>query len=74
MNRVGRLLHIAVKESRLVVGLMSGMFLGPLMLRMLGDPELERHWDEVPDLLTDIILDGLQPVTQKPGGHDDSSN
>ena len=24
MNRVGRLLHIAVKESRLVVGLMSG--------------------------------------------------
>ncbi len=24
MNRVGRLLHIAIKESRLVVGLMSG--------------------------------------------------
>src|SRR5215813_658521 len=61
-------------DAKLTLRLMSGMFLGPLMLRMLGDPELEKHWDEVPDLLTEFILDGLMPGEQKLGGHDDSSD
>jgi|SRR5712691_544469 len=56
-------------DPALTLRLMSGIFLGPLMLRLLGDPELEKRWEEVPDLLTDIILDGL-----KPGGHDDSND
>ena len=39
----------------------AAMFLGVLTLRILGDPVLESQWDELPDLLTDLILDGIAP-------------
>lgn len=37
----------------------SGMMLGVLMLRLMGDPLLEAQWDDVPDVLADFIISGL---------------
>ncbi len=37
----------------------SGMVLGLILEYIMGDKTLESHWDELPDVLTNMILDGL---------------
>jgi AcrR family transcriptional regulator len=37
----------------------SGMVLGLILEHIMGDKTLEAKWDELPDVLTDMILDGL---------------
>ena len=37
----------------------SGMVLGLILEHIMGDKTLEAKWDELPDFLTDMILDGL---------------
>jgi len=39
----------------------SATFLGLLVERIIGDPQLQTRWDELPDLLTTLFLDGLLP-------------
>lgn len=38
----------------------SGMTLGLVMLRIMGDSELQDKWDDLPDFLTDLILHGTE--------------
>ena len=38
----------------------SGMFLGVLIERMMGDGVLQEKWDDVPDLLAELILTGIE--------------
>jgi len=45
---------------RLTVRALSGMMLGLIVEHIMGDPTLEAEWDELPNFLTDLILDGLQ--------------
>jgi hypothetical protein len=35
------------------------MVLGLIVEHIMGDQTLESRWDELPDFLTDMILDGL---------------
>jgi hypothetical protein len=37
------------------------MFVGLLVLRILGDEPLLAGWGDVPDLLATLIFDGLSP-------------
>ena len=37
----------------------SGMVLGLILEHIMGDKTLEAKLDELPDFLTDMILDGL---------------
>ena len=37
----------------------SGMVLGLNLEHIMGDKTLEAKWNELPDFLTDMILDGL---------------
>jgi AcrR family transcriptional regulator len=37
----------------------SGMVLGLIVELIMGDQALESKWDELPDFLTDMILDGI---------------
>jgi hypothetical protein len=37
----------------------SGMVLGLILQHIMGDKTLEAKWDELPDFLTDMILDGI---------------
>jgi len=46
-------------DTQLAMRVIAGMVLGVMMLRILGDPTLQEKWDELPDLLTRLVLDGL---------------
>jgi AcrR family transcriptional regulator len=47
-------------DGQLVTRLVQGMFVGLLILRILGDEPLRTKWDEVPELLATLLLDGLR--------------
>jgi len=47
-------------DPALTLRAISGMFLGLLMLRIMGDPVLQEHWDELPDVTADLILKGIE--------------
>lgn len=55
---VGRNL-IETDDPVLATRAISGMFLGVILLRLMGDPELEKRWDEMPGVMTQFILKGL---------------
>jgi AcrR family transcriptional regulator len=57
------------RDPRLANRAMAGMVLGVLLLRTLGDPYLQAHWDQVPEVLADLLLHGLH-VTE--GDHHES--
>ena len=46
-------------DVRLTTRVLSGMILGLIVERIMGDETLESRWNELPDLLVDLILDGL---------------
>ncbi len=39
----------------------TGVFLGLVMLRLLGDPQTCQHWDDVPEQMSALLLGGLVP-------------
>ncbi len=45
----------------LTLRVIAATFLGLLTMRVIGDPQLQTRWDELLDLLTTIMLDGLLP-------------
>jgi len=45
---------------QLTVRTISGIVLGLIMQRLMGDPTLEMQWATLPDFLTDLILHGLE--------------
>jgi AcrR family transcriptional regulator len=48
-------------EAPLAVRSIQGMFIGLMILRILGDEMLASHWDDVPEVLVDLLFDGLGP-------------
>jgi TetR/AcrR family fatty acid metabolism transcriptional regulator len=46
--------------SGLKVRALAGMILGLLIMRIMGDQSLDTHWDTLPDVLTDLVVDGLE--------------
>jgi AcrR family transcriptional regulator len=53
--------HIRSIDVPLAVRAVQGMFLGLLVLRILGDEPLESRWDDVPEVLATLVFDGLSP-------------
>ena len=53
---------ISAANIALKLRVVSATFLGLLMLRVMNDPQLDAKWDELPDLMTSMILDGLMPI------------
>lgn len=47
-------------DISLTMRAISGMVLGLIMEHIIGDRTLEEKWDELPDFLTALILDGLE--------------
>jgi hypothetical protein len=37
------------------------MFVGLLVLRILGDKPLQAGWNDMPEVVTGLIFDGLRP-------------
>ena len=44
----------------LMMRLISSMVLGLLVLRLLGDPTVEEQWHQLPDVIADMVLYGIQ--------------
>jgi len=53
--------HIRPLNVPLAVRAVQAMFVGLLVLRILGDETLLSGWDELPEVLATLIFDGLSP-------------
>ena len=51
--------HVRPVNAALVARAIQGMFVGMLVLRILGDESLLAGWDDVPEVLATMIFDGL---------------
>ena len=51
--------EVADIDVPLALRAISGMILGVLLLRMMGDPVLEAKWDDLPDLMAEIVQHGI---------------
>jgi AcrR family transcriptional regulator len=45
----------------LAVRVVQGIFVGLLVLRILGDEQLRSEWDDMPEVMASIVFDGLGP-------------
>lgn len=55
---------LADMDLPMTIRVLAATFIGLLVLRVLEDPLLETRWDDLPDLLTTLFLDGLLPETR----------
>ena len=51
-------------NAKLAVRVISGMVLGLTLQRIMGDPLLAEQWEELPDLLADLLVAGLAAATR----------
>ena len=47
-------------DAALTVRAIAGVIFGLLILQLLGDEVIAQRWEELPDVLTTMLLDGLQ--------------
>lgn len=52
----------------LTVRAVQSMFFGLLILRILDDEVLHARWDEMPEVVSTLLFDGLSPVRSANGG------
>jgi AcrR family transcriptional regulator len=48
-------------DASLTARAIAGLLLGLLTLQLLGDEVIAQRWEELPDVLTSLLFDGLQP-------------
>ncbi len=53
--------YLRIANVPLTVRAVQGMFVGLLILRVLGDKPLQAGWDDMPEVVTTLIFDGLRP-------------
>jgi TetR/AcrR family transcriptional regulator, fatty acid metabolism regulator protein len=46
-------------DGSLTVRAIAGMLLGLLTLQLLGDEVIAEHWEDLPEVLTSLLFDGL---------------
>ena len=47
-------------DASLTVRAIAGTIFGLLTLQMLGDEMIAQRWEELPEVLTSLLFDGLQ--------------
>ncbi len=53
--------YLRTANVTLTVRAVQGMFVGLLILRILGDEPLQAGWNDVPEVVTTLIFEGLRP-------------
>ena len=53
--------YLRIANVPLTVRAVQGMFIGLLILRVLGDKPLQAGWDDMPEVVMGLIFDGLRP-------------
>lgn len=54
--------HVRPIDVPLAVRIVQSMFVGLIMLRILGDETLLTRWDELPEVMATLLFDGLKPA------------
>lgn len=52
---------LVMADAGMTLRMMTAMFLGLVMLRLLGDERLEQEAGRMPELMSALILDGMRP-------------
>ncbi len=52
-------LHLRPGEAALLVRAISGMVMGLLMQHIMGDALVEAHWDDLPDRIAELLVNGI---------------
>ncbi len=52
---------IRLVDIPLTMRAITSMTLGLIVMRILGDPQIERRRNELPDVLADLLLEGIAP-------------
>jgi AcrR family transcriptional regulator len=52
-------LGVSSADARLTIRAISGMILGLMLEHTMGDTTLAARWEDLPEFLTDLIVDGL---------------
>lgn len=53
--------QVQILDVALTARTIAGLLLGLLTLQLLGDEVIARRWEELPEVLTSLLFDGLQP-------------
>jgi hypothetical protein len=53
--------HVHSLDGALTARAIAGLLLGLLTLQLLGDEVIAQRWEELPEVLTSLLFDGLQP-------------
>lgn len=59
--------HLTQKETQLTIRAISSMVMGLMLSYTIGDEIVKTSWQELPDFLTDLILNGLASTEQQTG-------
>ena len=51
-------------QAKLTIRAISGMVLGLMLHHVIGDSVVATHWDELPDFLTELLVQGLKGNSQ----------
>jgi TetR/AcrR family fatty acid metabolism transcriptional regulator len=57
--QLGARKNIPPEQISLTIRAISGMVMGLIMQNIMNDPLIAQKWDELPDFLTDLLLNGL---------------
>jgi AcrR family transcriptional regulator len=57
--------HLRPVDVSLTVRALQSMFVGLLVLRILGDEPLRSGWDDMSEVLATLVFDGLKPGEEK---------
>ncbi len=52
---------VTFERSDLTMRMISSLIIGLLVQRVLGDDVLTEAWDELPDTLADLLMNGIEP-------------
>jgi hypothetical protein len=58
---------ISPVDVPLTVRAAQGMFVGMLVIRILGDEPLLSRWNDMPEVLSQLLFEGLRPRAQEEG-------
>jgi hypothetical protein len=53
--------HVRPLNATLAVRTVQSMFIGLLILRLMGDDYTLSNWDELPEMVAALLFDGLNP-------------
>src|SRR5260370_32947303 len=65
--------HLRQIDLPLAIRAVAGMIVGLLVLQLLGDEKIAACWQDLPEVLTTLLFDGLKPDEKTSYGQEEGS-